>query len=833
MNLALAVYKFATELRDNEKTCNEVDGVSVNPVPEQIGVANISNEACTSVEVGVDMKTSFVMPTEDYQSLRDYFARPRLIVTGSLPTTRISFVNSEVTPSVLWNTWFPGALTRLAGVHGVRFTLRFTLTVAATPFQQALLAQSFQYGTDSTVANGSYIYKRLGNSAMVTNLPHVRHNITDTTMTVFDVPFLYARDYLPLYYDGSQGTNSLGQYSANALLPYRTLAGANAPTYKLFVSIHDLELIGSAPQVAGLIVVQGGGGKAGSGNPKEAEKKSMKLSDRLSQASKVATIAAFVPALTGVAGPTAIAAEAAARVARAFGYSRPQVEDQPTRVYRNNYCADANVDIPSNSYVLAPMQRNEIRTDAVAGGTDVDEMAMAYVLEKPCQIFAGDFSTTDSVGTTLYGTAVCPTNFWFRSNSARPGGNIALPSSGTLTTNSIYPSTLCYVGSMFRYWRGGLKFTFSFSKTKFHGGRVIVAFVPGLNDNVSNGVLSNSIPAIENGGLPQPFSYCEVFDLRDADTFEFHVPYVSPTLFTTVTGSIGGVTMTVLDPLVSTGETAATVDYIVEVQAEPDFRFGCPAPCMLTPTSNTGSGVVFQQSGLGGVSELPDSVDEYTTGETILSLKSLMMIPSYITESIPANNSRVWECWPYWMRSVWTMITPLGPPNPKTFAFTRSGNIAACYAFVTGSTEHHIYSGSQNNQYISITANERDGNIGAVNSDPRTRSVSGKQRVFTTDNSMHVRVPQYARVPRVPLASSAAAYGTDVTMSTFAPGADRYISNYNQIIVANNNSSDLPVFYGRAAADDARCVGWLGPPPVAVFVALLAYQPDSPGDFNF
>ncbi|APG77491.1 hypothetical protein 2 [Sanxia picorna-like virus 12] len=783
------------------------------------------------------MKTSFVMPTEDYQSLRDYFARPRLIVTGALPTTRISFVNSEVTPTVLFNTWFPGSLTRLAGVHGVRFTLRFTLTVAATPFQQALLCQSFQYGTDSTIAAGSVIYKRLGNSAMVTNLPHVRHNITDTTMTVFDVPFLYAKDYLPLYYDGSSSTNSLGQYSANALLPYRAVAGANAPTFKLFVSIHELELIGSAPQVATTVVVQSGAGRkeslVGGNNPKEAEKKSMKLSDRLSQASKVATIAAFVPALTGVAGPTAIAAEAAARVARAFGYSRPQVEDQPTRVYRNNYCADANVDIPSNSYVLAPMQRNEVRTDAMAGGTDVDEMALAYVLEKPCQIFAGDFSTTDSVGTTLYGSAVCPTNFWFRSNSARPGGNITLPSTAGLTTNAIYPSTLCYIGSMFRYWRGGLKFTFTFSKTKFHGGRVIVAFVPGLTDNPSNSVLSNTIPTIENGGLPQPFSYCEVFDLRDADTFEFHVPYVSPTPYTPVTASIGGITMTVLDPLVSSGETSGTVDYIVEVQAEPDFRLGCPAPCMFTPASSTGTGVVFQQSGLGGVSDLPDNVDEYTTGETILSLKTLMMIPTYVVDSFDAGTTSLWEAWPYWTRSLWTMAVPMAPVTSKTFAFSRSGNIAACYAFVVGSTEHHVYCPVTNGVYISASANERDGNAGAGAADPRSRSVSGKQRVLTTDNSLHLRVPLYARVARVPLASSSAAFGADIGTTTFAGGGDKYISNYNQILVRNGTTAAIPFFYGRAAADDARCVGWLGPPPVVLFSSTVTFGPDSPGDFNF
>ena len=56
------------------------------------------------------------------------------------------------------------------------------------------------------------------------------------------------------------------------------------------------------------------------------------------------------------------------------------------------------------------------------------------------------------------------------------------------------------------YWRGSIKFRFTFAKTKFHAGRVIAAYVPASYDTVATGVLSNNVPAPEiSSGLVQPF----------------------------------------------------------------------------------------------------------------------------------------------------------------------------------------------------------------------------------------------------------------------------------------------------------------------------------------
>jgi hypothetical protein len=831
------------DLRDTLVQCNEVEGLTLNSRPEQLGVADISNEACESVKVGIKAKTGFVVPTTGYQDLLDYLARPRLVSSGSLPTTRSTFVSWDISRTNLTTTWFPNLLNRIQGVYGIRFTTRFTLMTASTPFQATVLAQSFQYGTSFGNTNQ---YPRNFNPAFVTNLPHVKHDVAETTMSVLDVPFLYPQDFMPLYplVGGDTSTNAcVGLYGLTALMPYRTLAGANAPTYKILVSLHDVELIGSMPATAGSVLLQSGladakptansayKGKV-SGNATLAEERTVKGSDFARKAATtIRTVAPYVPLLGSVGSMTANLLDAGANVASAFGFAKPQVQEAPTRVMRNAHIGEANVDIDTASYVLAPFQNNRLAVDALAGGTEVDEMAIQYVIGKYGQAFVGTMATTDTTGSILYGSQTCPTNFWFRTNALRPSGNIALPGGSTATTNSIACSPLCYVSTFFRYWRGTMKFKFTFSKTKFHGGRVMVAFVPGVSDPGPVGLVTNIIPTIEiASGLPQPFSYCEVFDLKDSSCFEFEVPFVSPDPFVDVTASIGAISMTVLDPLVTSGETSTTIDYMVEVKGESDFQFGCPAAPMFgllapSPSAN----IVYFQSGLGGIDDIDDTVTQYTMGEEILSLKSLMMIPNFIASDLAAATTASTSAFPYWYASKFAPVVPLAPTSNVTGGYSRAGNIAAMYAFVTGSTEHHLYhfGGSSANVTLSCAQYSTDnGNVPSSPGDPRARGIASNQRILTNDSYLHVRAPSYQKYARVPIweGNTRTDFGT---IGLNVPLVSGSLANHVRLIVNNSSAASVRIAYGRAAADDARCFAYIGPPPVALLQGSQTAAPDS------
>lgn len=832
------------DVRDSLLECNEVEGLSLNPKPERFGVAEVTNEACETVQVGVKQKTGFVVPTQGYQDLLDYLARPRLISSGQLPATRSTFQFTDLSRFILTTFAFPNLLTRLQGVYGIRFTTRFTVMTASTPFQACIFAQSFQYGTS---ASNSQQYSRYRNPAFVTNLPHIKHDISETTMSVLDVPFLYPQDFMPLYPLDGGDTSSLGTvgvYALTTLMPYRALAGSSPPTYKVLISLHDVELIGSMPAVPGAVILQSGisdmkskannaykGKPSYGGNAILAEEKAVKGSDFARKAaSTIRTVAPFVPLLDSVGHMTANLIDAGANVASSFGFAKPQVQEAPARVARNSHIGEANVDVDDASFVLAPFQNNRLAVDSLAGGTEVDEMSVQYVIGKYGQAFVGNLSTSDFQGTVVYGAQICPTNFWFRTNSSRPGGNIALPTGSTATTNSIACTPLCYVSTFFRYWRGTMKFKFTFSKTKFHAGRVMVAYVPGISDPGPAGVVTNTIPTLEisGGGLPQPFSYCEVFDLKDASSFEFEVPFVSPDPFIDVTASTGAISMTVLDPLVASGETTSTIDFMVEVKAEDDFEFGCPAAPMFgllaaSPVAN----IVFLQSGLGGVDDIDDTVTQYTTGEKLMSLKSLMMIPNFSVANISANTDSITSAFPFWYGSKFPAVVPLSPGSAIVGGFSRAANIAAMYAFATGSTDHHLYWFGPPTNVVTLSCSQYRTDNGANASspgDPRYRGSASVQRVLTNDNYLHVRVPSYQKYARVPIweGNNRLDIGTIGLNVQLVSGST---SNHARFILGTSASGRI--CYGRAAADDARCFSYIGPPPVALLQGSQTAEPDT------
>ena len=142
--------------------------------------------------------------------------------------------------------------------------------------------------------------------------------------------------------------------------------------------------------------------------------------------------------------------------------------------------------------------------------------------------------------------------------------------------------------------------------------------------------------------LVQPFQYSEIFDLRDNSVFEFTVPYVASRDFISTLGTSGGVTLSVLDNLITTGESSSLVPYLVEVCAGDDFQLANYIGSGLGPccTSGTNALVVYQ-SGLESKQEVDPSVEAYTSGERFTSVKQLAMIPYSIFSSYPASSNVV------------------------------------------------------------------------------------------------------------------------------------------------------------------------------------------------
>lgn len=733
-----------------------------------------------------------------------------------------------MTRDLIFNTWFPNGYFRLEGVQAVRFRLVLQLTVSSNPFHQGMVNMAFQYACPT---NSLDVYNRAINPTLSTNLCHVAMDLADTTMISLELPYLYPFDYLAL--DGTADA-VLGHFGLNQLMVTPTLANSGPPQYKLYAYLEDLELIGSTSLYQQVVIPQTGlrsrPESTGASKQVQEAKSAGTLSKLASTGAKIATLASYVPGLSAIGGPTAWFLNASSKALSAFGYAKPRDEVQPNRHYRTDYVGDINVDMPNEAFSIAPFAQNKLRIDPTMGGSDTDEMAMEFVLSKYCQIFYGDMATSDSTGARLYATQICPSHYWFRTNSTRPGGNLPFPISASLANNAVQPSSLCYFSHMFRYWRGGLRFRITFSKTKFHGGRVIIGFVPTIQEASGGTPANNIVPAVEvTAGLPQPFSYSKVFDLRDDSVIEFDVDYISSFLYMGVNSSTGGLTMTVMDPLIANGEAATTINYMVEVCAKPDFEFSFPSnPNVAAVTGN--NNIVFAQSGVG-VANTRETC-EYGPGEKILSLKQLAMLPTYTTFDV-ANTVVSTTALPFW-----TYLPRLIPaiPQPITtqgyFASSRAGLISACYAYWNGATAYHIYKDGDGTGVASwIYYNQQDSGVPSVLNNASAYAHAGagsSNAVYTNLSAGHYEAPSYSRYARLPWGDQYAVSGTNRYYLPFSVTLRGGTATYAQpvLTVRNNSGATKRVTWSMAAADDARCTTWLGPPPLFLFQSLQTVPPD-------
>jgi len=145
---------------------------------------------------------------------------------------------------------------------------------------------------------------------------------------------------------------------------------------------------------------------------------------------------------------------------------------------------------------------------------------------------------------------------------------------GALTRYNIPPVGV--ISSLFCYWRGSLNFKFEVVATSKHTGRILVAYVPGVEKY-------NDITLEQARSSP----YVE-FSLSDTtSSFVFNVPYVAETFWWP--RKYGGpqraadfvapssVVMFVLNPLVPMESVAQYVTILPYVAAGPDFEVSIPA----------------------------------------------------------------------------------------------------------------------------------------------------------------------------------------------------------------------------------------------------------------
>lgn len=789
------------------------------------------SEACTQAEVlgeGNYTKTLCAV-NSNIQNLTDYFSRPICVIENDIPTSLRSRIShtSYISLSSVFDSWVDGR-AKLNGVYGARFSMVFTLQVATTPFHQGVLALSFQYGD----VDGTNTYSRSVFSSTCTNLPHVRLDLASDTMVQLKVPFMHQYEYM------APGAQNYGRLALNSILATPTVTGLPTATYQIFLHLEDIELFGAGANSTASITLQAG--KRLSPLAEEFEQESFPFSSATMALSRtVKWISKGVPAISSIAGPASWFLEKAAGTIRSFGFSKPLVTEVVQRVFRVDGVMEQNVDVAAPYSLVGPLSTNTLAVTPYFGGTDTDEMAIKFVTSQWSQIRYGKWDDTDAVRTILWATNVSPAFAWFRADNVKPYCNIRPPTVATASSNSFIASSLFNTASMFRYWRGTIKYRITFGKTKMHGGRIMITYHPILKQNsdvlaYSDTNNSSTIAAYGTNG-PNPFGYSKVFNLRDDSVVEFEVPYISAIPYLNFASSTGGLAVYVIDKLQAPSMVANSIDFLVEVCGGDDFELANPIGPRY-PVHNLGTPML--QAGKW-LSNAPEALVQHTIGESITSLKQLISIPKTSTARVYAAEAYFnFDIPPWYYQPNLSVLTPALTSFPaETFGF--GGNLASCYTFVKGGTDFHIYAAyikNDTDKIMCLTQSPSTQSLDVNIKSPADVGTSSTSKVFVSGRSGHFRLPAYQNCSRL--------YSwilNDVLPSGTAWGVNgvRNLTNVNSTFDSRKPSSmyNITVDIGavqarldtsRSAADDAAMALYIGPPPLALLNAngVGNYDPD-------
>lgn len=812
-----------------DDACEQIEGISLtDKIEDTTTVTSMENDAtlCATVK---SAHRGTIFGADDMNDLRMYLARPQVYDNGAFGTG----TGRQTAGTIINNSTLSGLvgtvdMARMTGARGFRATFCFKLVVSATPFHQGVAALSWQYGVNSanTGSRSNFFYQ-------TPNIPHVKLDLAEETSVELRVPYLSHLEYFPL--TGSEGgAYNYGTVAVTRLTDFRITAPQVSARYILYVWLEDVELIAARTYATTDVLLQAGGSTSNKSvtskvSAIDKELKSSKLVSKTLGAVSKLTSSPLGGALLGpVSGPVSWMTNVLSKGAAAMGYSKPVDETIVKRKLISGYGGETHVDMPASSFKAGPFQTNKLQVGSV-GGTDVDEMDFDYVFSKPAYIYRKVWASTVASGDLLYNCILSPSCMWFRDNAG--SGNIPYPATASLTTNAIAPSHLCYVGNSFKYWRGGFKFTLKFSKSKMHGGRVILNFTPETV-LASDGPVSTTqpLPTVSFGGV-DVVGYSKVVEIKDNSVVEFEIPYVSTSPYLGYYSSMGNFSVHCVAPLVTPSGATSSIDMAVFVEALPDFQFAALTSSLMDgfdPSTVASTPQVYLQA--GGVS-VADDASQVVIGEQFRSLKQMIMVPESHVGADKANGTITNIPAPYWFRKVYiAAATPISNTAQALWFGTRCSRLLDMYTFCNGSTEVVLYDDGGNSvntaykvfhfQTDSTTTLTTSGSLYA-----KSNMNSSSTGIYEyLQNAVRINFPAYSRFQRLPIPSLAGQFtaGADLDYTS----STAFFSHIGRIAYRNNSGATRRLVVQRAAGDDATMGQYVGPPLVVFFQSTATVTPN-------
>nr|QKE55052.1 MAG: hypothetical protein [Picornaviridae sp.] len=259
-----------------------------------------------------------------------------------------------------------------------------------------------------------------------------------------------------------------------------------------------------------------------------------------------------VPAF-GILSGGASALKSVGDMAQRFGFCKPNsiAADTLIRPKCMNLSHGAGLDNGTKMSVFAD---NGVSPASQWMGGHDQEMQLQYIIQTPSLLGSVEWYAEAGRGEELFVWPVCP-----QSESSE----MKINSSGKVIGYEGVPSMVGFVGKMFNYWRGSLRYTFQIVASGFHSGRIRISFEPF-------GLLEGEDMFSPEEGMNAPNV---VIDVQKETEVAIEVPFVYHDLWAKAQDYIGVLHMDVINPLTHSQDVCPPVYINVWVAGGENLTF--------------------------------------------------------------------------------------------------------------------------------------------------------------------------------------------------------------------------------------------------------------------
>lgn len=375
--------------------------------------------------------------------LAGFLSRPVKIASKSW--TKETPVKEHYSP---WSLFLndPRVKEKLRGFRFIRGNLHVKFTIAGSPFFSGYMMVSYNPlpNFDEQVDAGkSSSYGAIRESQR----PVIFLDPTLSRGGTLVCPFIHYNDALDLI---DERAVDMGEITMRSLATLRSVSETSSScNIQMYAWMTDVAFIGQTQVAPTITVAHAEGDESGPVS---------KIASAVADASSKLT---QVPGIGPYAQATQVAAGAAARVARQFGFSRPS-ELAPIGKVMPFTLPNATTNERVPEYVLATDCRNEMTIDPrVAGFPNVDELSIEHLCNRESYLGTGTIQLSDTPGTILFNAGITPLLFDVDPASLRDDTYVAE-----------HHTPMSYLALLFSRWRGNLRFRFVFPASAFHKAKM-------------------------------------------------------------------------------------------------------------------------------------------------------------------------------------------------------------------------------------------------------------------------------------------------------------------------------------------------------------------------